>query len=76
MGELYVAGQSGHTTTNWDPKKPIEVKAASEQFEQLVKKSKFRAYRIDKKGEPGVEITEFDPNLASIIIVPPVAGGC
>jgi len=73
-GMLHVLDGTGDTKIIWDPKNPDEVENAKEQFNRLRKKG-FLAYSVNKKGDKGEMITEFDPNAEKIILSPPVTGG-
>ena len=74
MGEMRVMGSTGDTKVMWDPQKDDEVKAAEAQFDILMGK-KYKAYKVDKEGDKGSEITKFDPSAGKIIMAPPLAGG-
>lgn len=65
---------SGDSKFMWDPKSADEVAAAKAQFDALKKKG-YIAFTVDKKGEKGELIREFDPELEKIIMTPPLAGG-
>jgi hypothetical protein len=72
---LEIMGQHGDTKVLWDPENPDEVAAARTQFDDLVKRKRFLAYAVKKKGGQGARITEFDPQAGATILVPPMAGG-
>lgn len=74
MGELAVMNSTGDTKVIWDPHNADEVAAAKAQFDALRKKG-FIAYTVNKKGDKGEIIREFDPNAEKIILSPPLAGG-
>lgn len=75
MGEMRVMGQPGDTRVMWNPDNTDEVKAAKRQWDDLVGKKRFRGFRVKSDGEKGEQVTEFDPDAAKLIIVPPMAGG-
>ena len=75
MGEMSVMNRKGDTKTIWNPENKDEVKAAQAQFDDLVKKKKFAAFRVDSDGDKGERITRFDKDAGKIIFVPPMAGG-
>jgi hypothetical protein len=75
MSEMRVMGQRGDSKVIWNPDNNDEVEAAEKQFEQLVKKKRFRAFRVDAEGGKGEPISKFDKNAAKLIMVPPMAGG-
>ena len=64
----------GDTKAIWDKNNPDEVAAARATFDAL-KKKKYLAYSVDKDGNKGKLITEFDPNAERVIMSPPMAGG-
>lgn len=76
MGTMSIMGRRGDTKVTWNPDNDTEVKAAKAQFATLVKDSKFRAFRVDREGEPGEEMDKFDKTAGKVIMVPPMAGGC
>lgn len=73
-GEMAILDSTGDTKVIWDPHNPDEVAAAKAQFDTLKKKG-FIAYTVNKKGDKGEVIREFDPNAEKIILSPPLAGG-
>ena len=74
MGELRLMDRRGDTRVMWDPYRKDEVDAARKQFDELKKKG-YLAYSVKKKGEPGEQIREFDPQAGKIIMAPPMQGG-
>lgn len=74
MGQLKIMDGRGDTRVMWDPSRPDEVNAARKTFDELRAK-RYNAYRVNKKGEPGDIIREFDPEAGKIILAPPMAGG-
>lgn len=75
MGEARTLGVKGDIKMVWDEDNEEDVKAMEDYFDKMMEK-KFKAYKVDKKGEKTAkEITEFNPSLEKIIYVPPVAGG-
>ena len=75
MGELAVMGQRGDTKVMWNPRDEDETKAAKKTWDDLVGKKRFLGFRVKRDGKQGEQVTEFDPNAAKLIIVPPMAGG-
>lgn len=73
-GELCVMDATGDTKTVFDPNNPDEVEAARETFKALKKKG-YLAYRVEKSGDKGEALTEFDPQAGKIILCPPMRGG-
>lgn len=47
---------------------------AQDTFEAQLKKGHL-AFALDKNGQQGEQIKEFDPNLKNIILVPQMKGG-
>ena len=75
MGELRIMEvDAGDLKVIWNKDEPEEIAAAKEQFKRLVKKG-YLAYTVDKKGEAGKQITEFDEKAEKIILSPAVQGG-
>lgn len=73
-GEMRVLDVTGDLKINWDTANADEVAAAREQFDKLKKKG-FLAYTVNKKGDKGEVIAEFDPNAALLIMAPAMRGG-
>lgn len=74
MGEMRVMGRDGDSRIMWDPNNEAEVTAARNQFNELRAKG-HNAYQVDKKGEAGKVVKEFDPAAGKVILAPPMAGG-
>ena len=74
VGELIVMDITGDTKTVWNADRPEEVEAAKAQFDSLKKKG-YIAYKVDKKGEKGEIMREFDSKAESVILSPPMRGG-
>lgn len=72
--ELIVLDHTGDTKTIWDPDKPEEVEQARETFAKLRKKG-YMAYSVDRKGEKGAVLREFDPSAEKMILAPQMVGG-
>jgi len=67
--------RSGDLKVIWDKNNPDEVAAARAQFIELTTKKRFLAYKVlDKAGEKGEVIKEFDPNAERIILAPQMVG--
>lgn len=73
-GEMCVLDSTGDTKIMWDPDNSDEVETARDTFKKLRKKG-YIAYTVDKKGEQGEVVTEFDPSETKLILTPPVRGG-
>ena len=74
MGELCIMDQSGDTRTIWDTENDTEVEVAREQFNMLKRKG-YMIYRVNKKGDKGEQMLNFDPEAGKMIAVPKVVGG-
>jgi hypothetical protein len=73
-GELRVMDKTGDTKIVWDSANNDEVGAAQKMFDDLIKKG-FAAFAVKKTGEPGKSVTEFDPEMEALIMVPRIVGG-
>lgn len=73
-GQLITLDHTGDTKIIWDASKPDEVTAVREQFDALRKKG-YLAYKVDKKGEKGEVIRNFDAEAEKIILAPQTVGG-
>lgn len=65
---------TGHSSIEWDADNEDEVVAAQAHFDTLRKK-KYLAFKVDKDGDPGEQISKFDPELEHIVMSPPMVGG-
>lgn len=72
--ELVILDQTGDTKIIWDPEKTEEVAHARETFDKLRKKG-YAAYSVNKKGDKGEVIREFDPDAEKMILAPQMVGG-
>lgn len=72
--ELIVLDHTGDTKIIWDPDKADEVETARETFNKLKKKG-YMAYAVDRKGDKGTVLREFDPNAEKLILAPATVGG-
>ncbi|HMA09763.1 MAG TPA: hypothetical protein VKP68_17930 [Ramlibacter sp.] len=71
--KLAVMDSSGDKETTWDPANPSEVAAAKAIFD-AVKKRGYLLYS-QPAGESGVALRQFDPNVETLIAVPPLVAG-
>src|SRR5512140_350803 len=71
--KLAVMDSSGDKETTWDPANPSEVAAAKAIFD-AVKKRGYLLYS-QPAGESGVAVRQFDPNVETLIAVPPLVAG-
>lgn len=74
MGELRILCSLGDHKIQWDLKNTESMAEAESTFNRMVKKN-WKAYSVKRTGGKNKLITEFDPALGSIIMVPPIAGG-
>lgn len=74
MGEMNVMTKEGDTELKWDPDVGMEVRAARAAFNAYMEKG-YVAYEPARFGGKGQRVTEFDPALDKLILVPPIQGG-
>ncbi len=72
--EIVVLDETGDTRLIWEEGNQAEVDAAKAMYTSLKKKG-YVAYSVDKKGEKGRVIDEFDPSAEKIIMAPQLQGG-
>jgi hypothetical protein len=66
--------QSGDSKVVWDPENEDQTEVAKITFDNLKAKG-YKAFKVDKKGEPKKEIKKFDPKSGLLIMTPSIAGG-
>lgn len=71
---MAVMNHTGDLKVIWDADVKDEVDAAKAQFDALKKKG-YSAFKVNKKGEAGERINEFDPHAEKLIMVPAMQGG-
>ena len=74
MGILQILNGNEEEKYFWNPLSPVETRIAREKFEDCVRQG-FIACKIFKKGEPGTQITEFDPEAEEIFVLGLADGG-
>ena len=74
-GVMGIIGATGDTKIFWNKKNKDEIENVKRTFEELVGKKKFAAFSLSKMGRKSKKVTEFDPNLQKLILIPPIAGG-
>ena len=74
-GILCILGGKGDTKITWNKKNKEEMDNARRTFDELVNKKKFAAFSVSKMGRKSKKITEFDPNIQKLLLIPPMAGG-
>ena len=72
--EISELNKEGDTKFMWDAENSEEVAEAKSHFEALQKKG-YQAFKVTDKGGKGQRVTEFDPELERIIMVPQLVGG-
>ena len=73
-GELCIIDRTGDTKVIWDSRNPDEVEAAKATFDRLRAKG-YLAFKVEKNGDRGEVLREFDERAEKIILSPPFAGG-
>jgi len=73
-GEMAILDETGDTKLIWDSDNDDEVKNAKRTFDDLKKKG-YAAFKVDKKGEKGSIMEEFDADAEKIIMAPQMRGG-
>lgn len=73
-GCLQKLDSSGDIKLYWNKKKPDEVTEAKAMFEQCIAKG-WAAFKITRFGKKDKKVTEFDPDMGKVVIIPPIAGG-
>jgi hypothetical protein len=73
-GMIAVMSNGGDHKQMWDSRNEVEVEAARVTFETLREKG-YIAYTVNKEGNKGEIIREFDPAAEKIILSPPMQGG-
>lgn len=74
IGVFRILSDKGDERLVWDRRSGPEVKDAYKKFGELLKKG-YTAYAVDMAGDRGHKITEFDPALEEIILVPGTVPG-
>lgn len=74
VGELAVLDNTGDTKTIWDADNEDEVDIAREAFNKLKKKG-YAIFKVDRDGNKGVKMNDFDPRAGKLIAVPAIVAG-
>lgn len=74
QGVILVLNESGDFRVTWNRKNEAEVKNAKEMFDSMIGKG-FTAFSVGKLGKKSKKITEFNPKMNKILLVPRIAGG-
>ena len=72
--EMRVMDGTGDTKTIWDADNPDEVANARKTFDELRAK-RYIAFRVNKLGNKGEQMSAFDPEAEKMILIPPMIGG-
>ena len=73
-GIMSIMGQSGDTKVVWSRGNPDEIENARRTFYDL-KERGFKAFAVNKLGNKGEQIDEFNENAEKLIMVPQMRGG-
>ncbi len=73
-GLLCAMDDTGDSRIQWDRTDPLQIAKAKSRFEELKKKG-YLAYSVNKKGDQGVVLSDFDPNAERIIMHSQMIGG-
>lgn len=74
MSELMVLDRSGDTRLQWNDYNADEVEAAKKRFAEFKNKG-YAAFKVNRKGDQGEQIDEFDAAAERLILIPPMVGG-
>lgn len=72
--ELIIMDRTGDTKISWSPDRPAEVTEARGHFDRM-KKHGYLAYSVNRDGDKGTVVREFDPEAGKLILAPPTVGG-
>jgi hypothetical protein len=72
--EMAVMDETGDTKLIWDVDNEDEVSNAKRTFNDLKKKG-YVAFKVNKKGDRGSVMDEFDADAEKIIMAPQMQGG-
>lgn len=72
--ELIILDHTGDTKLIWDPEKAEEVEHARKTFSEMKKKG-YLAYRVNRKGDQGEVMKDFDETAEKMIMAPATVGG-
>ena len=71
---MALMNSSGDLKTIWNSENADEVAVARKSFDEAKRKG-MMAYRVNRKGNRGEVINEFDPDAETIILAPAMQGG-
>lgn len=72
--ELIILDRTGDTKIQWSPDRAAEVTEARGTFDRL-RKQGYAAYTVNRHGDKGTVVREFDPDAGTLILAPPMVGG-
>lgn len=72
--ELVILDATGDTRIIWDPDRPEEVAQAKKTFTELKAKG-YLAYAVNRKGDKGEVLREFNADVEKMILAPQTVGG-
>jgi hypothetical protein len=75
QGLMEMLDPSGDTKLIWDRRNKVEVNAAEDMFDQLIKKQYLAFQAEGDDGRKGKQIFKFDPSIERIIMVTRMVGG-
>jgi hypothetical protein len=73
-GLMRIMDGTGDNKVIWNSNSAVEVEAARDMFDKLIKKG-YKAFSVTKDGDKDGMITKFDPSLEKIILAPQISGG-
>ena len=72
--QMSMMNDKGDTSCTWDPSNPASVSVAQETFDDCCNRGQ-RAALMNADGTTGAFVAAFDPEMESILFVPPLQGG-
>jgi len=72
--ELVVLDHTGDTRIIWNADKADEVENAKETFKRMKAKG-YIAYSVNRAGDKGTVLKDFDPEAEKMILAPQTVGG-
>lgn len=75
MGTMNILSMEGDESVTWDKDDPESVEKARRKFLEFLGERKGMAIRMNKDGEKGDKMTDFDPEAERVILMPLIAGG-
>ena len=73
MHEMTIMNRKGHETVTWDPRDTVAVKTAEQAFVTSLRQGSW-AYQVKADGSYE-QLTRFDPQAKTVMVMPPMAGG-